>query len=165
MKFITDTDITDYVAEFTPTSVYLDGVQTYAYSTRGTTVFFNNTVPAGTEVTLMPPDAVKFDDGGIVQVDITEVGWHSVFSEPFGELEFSADNVTWVKSLSMTYPATIYVRYIPKDPVLDVLCRGNIEIVIWKGPADTKINEDGLVESFKELPLNSFVGGIEFYVH
>lgn len=165
MKFITDTDITDYVADFTPTSVYLDGVQTYAYSTRGTTVFFNSTVPAGTEVTLMPADALKFDDGGTQPLDITEVGWHSVFSEPFGELEFSTDNVTWVKSLSMTYPASIFVRYIPKDPVTDVLCRGNIEVVIWKGPDEVRVNEDGFVETFKELPTDSLVGGIEFYVH
>lgn len=164
MKYILDYAATDYTVDFEPTSVYLDGVQTYEYNLRGNTIFFNFEVPAGTELTAMPPDAIKFT-GETITINIVESGLHSLFSDPFGEITFSLDSVTWVKALTHVFPATVYARCTPANPVVDLLCRGTTEIILWRGSDTCKINEEGKVELFKTLPTGSTIGGADYYVY
>ena len=165
MKYIIESPVSDFTFDFVPTSVYIDGVQTFGYSLRDHTAFFDTTLPAGTELTAIPADAIRFEDNNIVTVDIANVGWLSVFSDPFGEIELSLDGVTWVKSLSHTYPATVMLRQAQLPVVTDILCRANIELVIWDGGEGAKINEQGIIELIKDLPVGSSTGGVEYYVH
>lgn len=164
MKIILDSDITNLELPFTPTSVYLNGIQTYAYSIQQDILFFNNIVSAGTEIILIPASAIRVLDDAVVTIDIAEIGYHSIISDPFGACLFSLDTVTWVKALSHIFPATIYMRPVPDDPVLDYTCIADQEVVIWRGTDYTRINEDGLVEVFEELPFNCFVGGLKYRV-
>jgi hypothetical protein len=157
MKIITEYEVSNLLVPFIPSSVYIDGVQTYGFSMQDTNIMFNTTIAAGSELTVVPTGAIKIDDSEITSTSIDVVGYHSILSAPFGKILFSLDNVTWVKVLSYVFPTTVYLYCIPDDPVVDVKCRADYEIVIWKGPVGSKINEDGFVEV-------TTTEGIEYHV-
>lgn len=155
-RFITTAEISNVDMGFTPTSVYLDNVQTFDYTVQDGIIYFNIMVPSGTLVTAIPPDAVRFIDDNIVTLTISEAGIHSVFASPFGSLLFSSDGIIWVKSLTRQYPATVYCKAAPHEAITDFKCRASSEIVIWRGNDDTLVNETGQVE------VNC--GGLEYHV-
>ena len=159
-KFKLESEISNIDVGFIPTSIYLDGVQTFEYVIQSGVIYFNTTLATGTELTVIPPEAVRILDDAIVTVAVTKTGIHSVFSMPFGNLLFSLDGATWVKSLTHNYPATIYCKVATHDPVFDFTCKADDEIVIWRGNDNTIINEDGLVEVNE-----TGTGGLEYYVN
>ena len=159
MKIIMSEESAEIIFPFEPTSVFIDGVQTFDYTLRGNNVYLKNTVPVGTEITGIPSGALRFIDNSIPSFEPTE--GNTVFSDPFGLIEFSLDQSTWYKALRYTLPCTVYARQTHVEPILDVKCRGNIELVFWYGE-NVKINEQGLVEVITDM---TEAGGIEYYVH
>jgi hypothetical protein len=158
-KHTYDTEISEITFGYIPTSIYLDGIQTYAYNIIGNTVYFNNNIPANTIIIATPPDAIRILDDAITTINVPDNGIHSIFSAPFGNMLFSSDSVIWVKSLTIQCPATIYCKIIPHDSVTDCLCKVDIEIIVWRGNDFTFVNEDGIVE------INDpSAGGIEYHV-
>ena len=157
--FTVDAEMSNIEVGFIPTSIYLDGIQTFEYVIQSGVIYFNNMVAAGTVLTVIPPEAIRILDDALVTIAITQVGIHSVFAEPFGSMLFSLNGTDWVKSLTHTYPATIYCKVAGHDPVLDFKCKADIEVVIWRGTDNTLINEDGLVEVNEPG-----TGGLEYHV-
>jgi hypothetical protein len=132
---------------------------------RDSVIFFNTTITAGSELTLVPDTAVRFDDNEIKALNILQIGWCSIIADPFGAIVFSLDQTTWVKALSHVFPATIYAKPTEAEPIIDVKCRADIEIVVWRGTNGMIINEEGLVELTENIPAGSTVGGAEYYVY
>lgn len=167
MKILTESEITDLALEFTPSSVYIDGIQTFDYSLKPNAIVFNKSIPAGSEITLVAATDPVFEYNGFdVQMAYTTVdivGPVCVFSDPFGVVELSTDGVTWQKSLYVPGSATIHLRHMPDDPVLDLKCNADIELVLWAGD-NAIVDETGHVYVTQPLPTNYPAGGLEFYV-
>ena len=157
-SFKTDTEISNLDVGYAPTGVYIDGDQTYEYVLQGTTIYFNNMVPAGSTVTATPPDAIRVFNAETVTITIPNTGTCSVFTQPFGRMLFSSDGISWYKSLTRVYPATIYAKLTPHDLITDFKCRADFEVVVWSGEA-AFVNEDGKVET-----QCADAGGLEYNV-
>ena len=140
-RFTAELELSDFDFGYIPTSVYLDGVQTYEYVVQNGVVFFNNMIPQGTILTALPADAVRVLNAEIVTITVEEIGLHSLFTDPFGRMEFSLDGVTWVKSLTHVFPATVYCRLTPHGYISDFKCRADFELVIWRGTDEMFVNE------------------------
>lgn len=158
-KHIFDTEITELTFGYIPTSIYLDGIQTFSYTILGDTVYFDNIISANTTIIATPPNVIRILDDAITTITVNNIGKHSILSEPFGAMLFSTDTVTWVKSLTVQCPTTVYGQITPHDIVTDCLCKVDIEVIIWRGSDFTFINEDGLIEI--DDPSS---GGIEYHV-
>lgn len=156
-----DSNLSNLALDYEPTSVYVKGSQIYNWHFESGMLYLDNTVYIGSYLTALPPFAVRFLDDDIQTVNITEVGIHSVFSDPFGKILFSLDQITWAKSLTSVFPALVYCKLVPTTPLYDYVCKVDYEIVVWRGNDATFINEEGLVEVHEPgLP-----GGLEYHVY
>lgn len=146
---------------YTPIAIFIDGVRVYNYTQTGTTITFTTAVLRGSEVLLMPSDTPILIDTEVTSVAIADVGRRSIFSDPFGELEFSLDQVTWTKVVTHTFPATVYIKQTPTNSISISLA----SFVIWNGGDHGSINEDGFVVITETLPPNAVTGGLEYYAN
>ena len=133
MKIILETDTTMYTVPFIPTSVYINNIQTYDYTLEDFNVYFTSTIKAGTELTFIPEDAIRFIDSGIQTLNLDLTGEYSLLADPFGKILFSTDQVVWTKTIKLVFPQTVYIKYIPLDPIIDLKCDASIELIIWQG--------------------------------
>jgi hypothetical protein len=145
---------------FVPTSVFLNGVQSFAYTIQDTMIYFDTVLAVGTIIVATPPDAIRSLNDSVATVTIEDIGVRSVFSMPFGRAEFSLDGVIWATSLQHTFPATIYCRPAPHDVVLDCTCKVDTELVVFNGGANVTIDSFGNV-SISEVAL----GGLEYELY
>lgn len=159
-----DSEISNYDPGYEPTSVYINGIQTWEYVYQDGIVYFNTTQVAGTTLTFVPPAAIRFLNDAVTTLSVTDVGFHSLFSKPFGGVVFSSDGVTWCKSLSRVFPATVYCKMTPQTPVTDYKCKADFEVKLWRGDDNMFINEDGLIEVTVPIPVGTTSGGLEYNV-
>lgn len=148
MKVILNSDTNSYMTDFVPTSVYLNGIQTYDYYVKDLTIYFATTILAGTEITLIPENAIRFNDEIFAVFTPDVLGAYSILSEPFGKIQFSLDQQTWHNVLTTTLPENIYAKYVPDG--FSYKCDASAEILLWQGPS-MQINDLGEIVSQTEV--------------
>lgn len=161
MRITIETATAELPLGFMPTSLYIDGVQTYDYVYRNGTCFFDNAVAAGAVITAVPQDAVRFDDYEIKTVAIDAVGTLSLFADPFGAMKLSLDGVIWKNALTSVFPAIVYVKPVPRELITDSRCRADVELVLWDGGDNAAVDEAGFVT----VLAGPITGRIEYDVH
>ena len=161
MRTTLETATAELPLGFEPTSVYLDGIQTYDYVYRNGTCFFGTIVAAGVEITAIPQDAVRFDDSETKQVFIDAIGTFSLFAEPSGSMKLSLDGIVWKNAITCVFPTTVHVKPIVRELVTDSRCIAGVELVLWAGGDNAKIDDEGFVTVIS----GPATGRIEYDVH